>query len=100
MTMRRYYVRVRACVAREDEDAKFRIDEQMAAIGERRTRWGSAAAAGRMRGEHVEIRHRRELSTMAARDDTRTELGRRQQRKKDKWCDCAKHRILTIQESA
>ena len=27
MTMRRYYVRVRACVAREDEDAKFRIDE-------------------------------------------------------------------------
>ena len=35
-----------------------------------------------MRGEHVEIRHRRELSTMAARDDTRTELGRRQQRKK------------------
>ena len=72
----------------------------LAAIGERRTRWGSAAAAGRMRGEHVEIRHRRELSTMAARDDTRTELGRRQQRKKDKWCDCAKHRILTIQESA
>jgi hypothetical protein len=35
-----------------------------------------------MRGEHVEIRHRRELSTMAARDATRTELGRRQQRKK------------------
>jgi hypothetical protein len=48
----------------------------------RRTRYGAAAAADGMRGEHVEIRHRRELSTMAARDDTRTELGRRQQRKK------------------